>query len=155
MISWNAINSLPYNKYTEFIEQPHGEGYDGEGEYIRGGGDDGGYDEQGHNDVATVVGHHAGIDDSHAAENPTDNGNLEDDAHGKAGHHQCVHIGVDGDGVGHHFAHLVSAKETEDKGEYEKVAKQDTKDKHYITTTDKANGILPFVSIEGRGDEVK
>ena len=105
--------------------------------------------------MTAVMLHHPSIDNSHTAENPADNGDFKYDTHGEAGHHQGVHIGIDGDGVGHHFAYLISAEETENEGEDEVIGEQYAKDEHDVSATDEAKGILPLVCIEGWGDEVE
>lgn len=151
------FSSLPlaHNEDADFIEQPHGEGDEGEGEDVGGGGDDSCYDEQGHNDMAAVVAHHRCVDEPHAAKEPTDDGDFEQDAHGEADAHQGVHVGVDGNGVGHCFAYLIGAEEMEYQGEDEEITEQYPEQEHGVAGCHQADGVVPFMGVEGGGDEME
>lgn len=147
--------SLADNQDADFVEQPHGQGHEAEGKDVGGGGDDGSDDEQNHDDVAAVVAHHPGIDEAHAAQNPADDGNFKQDTHGEADAHQCVHVGLQGDGVGHCLAHLVAAEETEYQGKDEEIAEQYAEHEHDVSGHYQTDGIALLVGVEGRGDEVE
>ena len=133
LLSFLSLLYFTDNQNAGFVEQPHGEGYDAEGEAIGSGSDDGSNDEQSHNDVATIVAHHLCIDEPHASENPTDDGDFKQYAHGETDAHQCVHIGFNGNGVGHGFAHLIGTKETEYQRENKKIAEQYAEHEHGVS----------------------
>lgn len=133
MIGEKKSSFLADNQNADLVEQPHGKGYDGKGENIGSGSDDGGNDEQSHNDVATIVAHHLCIDEPHAAENPTDDGDFKQNAHGEADAHQCVHIGFDGNSVCNSLAHLIGTQETENQRENKEITEQYTEHKHGVS----------------------
>lgn len=143
------------NQDADFVEQPHGQGHETEGEDIGGGGDDGCYNEQGHDDVAAVMAHHPGIDEAHAAQYPADDGYFGQDAHGEGNAHQGIHVGLQGDGVGHCLAHLVAAEETEYQWKDEEIAEQYAEHEHDVSGHYQADGVAPLVAVESGGDKVE
>lgn len=60
-------------KDAELVEQPDGKGDNEQGEHIGGGGDDGCYDKDGHDGVATIAAHQMAAEDAHAAQDGADN----------------------------------------------------------------------------------
>ena len=143
------------NNDAEFVEEPHGEGYEKEGKCVGGGSDDGGDDEQNYDDVAAIAVHHLRTDKPHAAEYATQNGNFKDDAHREAQHQECFEIGGERHGVCHHRTHLVSAKKAKRKWEYQIVSKQQPCNEHCVSADYEAHGVLTLTSIERRRYEVE
>jgi len=133
LIGEKKSSFLADNQNADLVEQPHGEGYDAEGEDIGSGSDDGCNDEQSHNDVATIVAHHLCIDETHAAENPTDDGDFKQYTHGETDAHQSVHVGLDGNGVCNGLADLVGTQETENQRENKKITEQYTEHEHGVS----------------------
>ena len=121
--------------YAGFVEEPHGHGYEEESKYIGGRGDDGCQNQEEDYHVAAIVFHHLGIDDSHLAHNPAEDGDFEYDAHGEAHHDEGVDVRLDGDGIFYYVTDLVGAQKSEGEGEDEKVSEQYAHQEHDVAPT--------------------
>ena len=113
-----------HKQNAEFVEDIHREAHYGEGESIGGGGDDGGDDEDDDEGVAAVLLHLLAVEDAEATEEPREDGDFEDKAHGEREEDEGVDVTFEGDEVFHAAIYLVVAEETEGDGEDDEVVEE-------------------------------
>ena len=140
---------------AQFVEQPDGQCHYAECEDVGGGGDDGGHYEDGDDGVASVARHEPPVDESHAAQDGADYGQLEDDAQHEAHGEEGVYIALQGKHVVHIGAHLIGAQETDGKRENEEIVQQRAKEEHGAGRDDHPPPGTPFIGVKPRRNEAE
>ena len=96
----DGASLFSYHQYAQFVEEIDGNGDEGKGERIAGGGDDGGSNDNGQKSVATILTHGGGSEQPKATEEPADDGQFEKDTQKQTEHQQSVDIALEGNEVG-------------------------------------------------------
>ena len=144
---------LGHEQYTHLVEQVHGDADDGEGDGIGGGGDDGSDDKDDDNGVATVLLHGLAMEDAQFAQQPRQDGYLENDAHGEGKEGEGIDVTFEGNEVLDGGVHLIAGEESEGDGEEDEVAEEDAKHEHEVGGDDERGGVASLVFVEGWRDE--
>lgn len=92
-------------------------------------------------------------DEPHVREYPAEKRQLKHQPHDEVEREEVVHVGVERDLVGHHFAHLILGQEPQGEGEYQKVTDSDADEKHDVPCQKGPPGVTLFAGIEPRADE--
>lgn len=89
----------------------------------------------------------------HVREYPAEERQLKYQSHDEIECEEVVHVGVERDLVGNHFAHLVLGQESQGEGEYQKVSDGDTDEKHDVSRQKGPSGVALLAGVESRADE--
>ena len=105
------------------------------------------------NGVLAVASHESGREETQLGEEPGEQRNFEYEPHCQRHDHQGRYVGLQADQVGHPVADLIGPEKTEGQWKDQKVATDDSGQKHGVTSAYHPHGIPAFVGVEGRGDE--
>ena len=106
---------------ADLVEEIDGQEDDHQGEGVAGGGDDGSKHEQHDHGVAAIGAEETAVQHAQRAQQPGQQGQLEDDAHDEDEHQEGVHVAVERDLVGDHHAHVVVSQEPQRDRENDKI----------------------------------
>lgn len=89
------------------------------------------------------------MEDAEAAENPREDGYLEDETHGEAEEHEGVDVTLQRNEVFDVGGYLIIPQESEGDGEDDEVTEQDAQHEHDVGRNNERRGIASLVLVEG------
>ena len=144
---------LGHKAGAEFPKGVDGDEDGEEGERVAGGCDESGQDEDGNDSVFAIFAEESPTQQTHLAEEPSEEGQLKDHAHQEDEGEKVVHIGVERNQAGDLVADSVLGQEANGQGQDEEVADENAEEEHEVAKEERPADATLFALVKSRLDK--